>query len=876
MRRVRSAVRLLGGICAGLVFCPGALAQAHITAPFDLQGPRIDMRVTRAGKTLPIAETPNLQPGDRVWVHADLPENQSAHYLMVIAFLRGVTNPPPEKWFLKAETWTKPVSEEGLVFTVPEGAQQTLLFLAPETGGDFKTLKNAVKGRPGSFVRSSQDLNQASLDRSRVETYLKAVRQVSESDPAKLQATTTLLARSLNLKVNQDCFERPVAEQQQCLTQESDAMVLNDGHSQSMVSALTNGPGSDLVTQLSYTPTAGAGYYSSYVGAIVDVVRLFDNFHTAAYQYIPALNFPDKDALDLKLNNPPSFHNPKSVIVVALPATQTAVQPPMRPLDPKAIYCMDGAKEMVLPASGAPLVFSTSYAHGLRLRVTEGDRKTLELPAHADAAKGGFVVDTQGVSLSSLPAHATGVIDGQWGFGPLEGPTFALASPHAIQWNAPAADAMALVVGREDDLHLKGNAAACVDNVTVRDAAGKERKAEFKIASGDELDVKVPLTDAAPGALRLLVEQHGLPKPDEVDLHSYAEAAHLDHFAIHAGDADGVLTGTRLDEVAGLQWNGMQFAPGQLSRAGDKDTLELKAAGDAKVPERAKGVAKVSLKDGRTMELATEAEAPRPRVALLSKNVEPAATDDSSAAIHLEDASELPLGGKVSFVLKAIEPDAFSRTERVEIASADNTLHTTLTLTDGSLVLQDAATLLGTFDPLKSFGPSAFGPLQMRAVDGAGAKGDWLPLGTLVRLPVLTGLHCARPARTAIAGNTAASPSAPTGNAVPSADTPGSASAASAAASAPASSTAAPDPTSQCTLSGSNLFLLDAVSTDAQFTHSVPVPDGFLGTTLTVPRPSGGPLYIRLRDDPAIANTVVVPPAQARADVPLDIRRIGQ
>ena len=87
---------------------------AQNTAPFDLNGPRIDMRVTRGGKTLPIAEVPNLQPGDKVWVHPDLPASQSAHYLLVVAFLRGTTNPPPENWFLKEETWQKKVANEGI------------------------------------------------------------------------------------------------------------------------------------------------------------------------------------------------------------------------------------------------------------------------------------------------------------------------------------------------------------------------------------------------------------------------------------------------------------------------------------------------------------------------------------------------------------------------------------------------------------------------------------------------------------------------------------------------------------------------------------------------------------------------------------------
>jgi hypothetical protein len=50
------------------------------------------------------------------------------------------------------ETWNKKVREEGVIVVVPEDAQQALLFLAPETGGDFSTLRSTVKGKPGVFV----------------------------------------------------------------------------------------------------------------------------------------------------------------------------------------------------------------------------------------------------------------------------------------------------------------------------------------------------------------------------------------------------------------------------------------------------------------------------------------------------------------------------------------------------------------------------------------------------------------------------------------------------------------------------------------------------------------------------------------------------
>ena len=178
------------------------------SAGFDLTGPRVDIRVTRAGKTLPISDVPNFQPGDRIWIHPDFPEEQSAHYLLIVAFLRGSTNPPPDNWFIRAETWTKKVRQEGIVITVPQEAQQALFFLAPETGGDFSTLRSTVRGKPGTFVRATQDLNQASLDRSRVDKYLSDIKETSETDPKALHDESVLLARTLNLKIDAQCFRK--------------------------------------------------------------------------------------------------------------------------------------------------------------------------------------------------------------------------------------------------------------------------------------------------------------------------------------------------------------------------------------------------------------------------------------------------------------------------------------------------------------------------------------------------------------------------------------------------------------------------------------------------------------------------------------------
>src|SRR6201981_830332 len=119
-----------------LVFL-SCLSPSRAENAFDLSGPRLDIKVTRGGKTLPISQVPNLQPGDRVWVRSEMPESQSVHYLLVAAFLRGSTNPPPEHWLITAETWHKGVREEGIAFTVPQDAKQALLLLATRSGGDF-------------------------------------------------------------------------------------------------------------------------------------------------------------------------------------------------------------------------------------------------------------------------------------------------------------------------------------------------------------------------------------------------------------------------------------------------------------------------------------------------------------------------------------------------------------------------------------------------------------------------------------------------------------------------------------------------------------------------------------------------------------------
>jgi hypothetical protein len=779
-------------------------------APFDLAGPTLEVTVTRGATTLPASQVPNLAPGDKVWIKADLPESQSVGYLMVAAFLSGSTNPPPEKWFFACKLWTGKCGSEGLTVTVPQGAQQVLLFLAPHTGGDLRTLIGAVRGRPGAFVRTSQDLNQAALDRSRLERFLSAVRVLNTGDPSRLRDAAPLLARSLAIKVDDKCLDRLPELQASCLMQGQESLILNDGHSTSIVEALTSGPGSDLAMEASYTPQLSYGYYSPYIASVLDIARILESFRTAQYQYIPALASQRGDKLALTLNAAPSFHSPMSVLVIALPAVESPQLPPLHAVDPKELFCVRRST-LVLPVDGAPLAFSTGYAHDINLAVTGRDGKTIALPAKADPIQGGYVVDTAGLGKAALGDSIHAALKGFWGFEPYEGPTFHLINVHAKSWELAAGDEAALIVGRQDTVHLQADSVSCVDAIMLKDPGGKELKVDWKTTRADELEVKLPLQEASPGAMTLLVRQYGDTQPDPIQLRTFADAGRIDGFSIHAGDIVGILKGNRLDEVASLTFKNSVFVPGELTSTHGVDELPMVAQDPPSVsalkPER--GIAaKATLKDGRVVSVASSVDGPRPAVTLLGMNVQPSQSGIESN-IQLSHPSQLPLDAVLTFSLRTQSPANFAHDEFIEVTTSDESSSATLSFTNGGVMLENSQVAVATLNPAKAFGGAAFGPLQFR-VNAKGVVGDWQPLANLVRLPVIKAVKC--PATPELA----------------------------------------------CKLSGSNLFLIDSLSDDPQFAHPVKVPDGFLGNAMPVPHPKNGPLYVKLRDDPSVINATTV------------------
>ncbi|MEY4762957.1 MAG: hypothetical protein RLZZ200_2813 [Pseudomonadota bacterium] len=788
-----------------LICSPASAVIAAEKQLFDLAGPGIDATVTRGDEVLPLSKIPGLAAGDRLHIRPVLPQGDAAKYLMVAAFLRGSTNPPPDDWFRRCDTWRKSCLEKGLDLVVPRDAVQLVLLFAPKTGGDYKTLVRTVQGRPGAFVRASQELFQFSLDRLRLERYVAELSEVGAASPGRVKEVAPLLARSLGIKVDEKCFDRLPALQLPCLTQAENSMVLADGHDPTLMSTLASGPASDLAMQVGNTRVLNSGAYVPYIGSLLSLARLMDNFQSARYQYIPALMHPEGSRITLMLNTPPSFHEPQSVLVTAFPPIGEARLPALRNPDPGRAVCVYD-KPAVLPLAGGSLLFGASFAQSLVLRVEPAggaDRRDIGLSM--DRQAGGFRLGDVGAEALVFAADRPAALQGRWGFDALEGPTYQLG-PQALDavWQVAPDDVSSLVIGRESVVHLSGGDASCLKGLRVFDGAEQSVPATWSIDAAGQLLVRIDLRGALGGGLKLEFDYVGPQPRQTLALRSFIDAGKLDGFDLHVGETTGTLRGSRLDLVKALRIGNAVFEPkpGHVPPASESLPLSLRAGenppeGNVGTPLRAS----IELRDGRTVALVTRLLASRPRSSLVSVSVEEAETTDA-VPLKLVGSGVMRPEGTLTFSVRLEASARFGPKDAIEVATDDGLARTMLTPGNG-LVLSNAQVAIAMLKPAAQLGPTAFGPIMFRVVT-AGQQGEWQRLGTLVRTPALSRLGCAS------------------------------------------------DGQGRCELEGERLYLVQAIADTATFRQAVDVPEGFTARRLSVPHPKGGKLYLKLRDDPDV------------------------
>ncbi|WP_371128276.1 hypothetical protein [Sphingomonas sp. NFR15] len=781
---------------AGLFALASAPPARAATSSFDLIGPRLHIMVTHDGTQLPLQRVPNLSEGDQVSIKLDLLPSQTEHYRLVAAFLRGTVERPDSKWFHEALSW-KPKDAE-LSLTVPKGAQQMALFIVPERGGSAGAISSAVRKQPGAFVRAVQELNQASLDRARLDTFLHTMLKTERAAPQTVAAISPVLARSLAIRLKSECLEQPAELQAACLTVDRETLLLADTHSSALADTLAGTP-TDLAFQLSATPQAGYGSYSSYIGVVRDLFRLVGAFQSTQLQFIPALARMDDGAVTVLLNTPVSFAKPASVIVLALPAIEAPKPPPLRRSDPAALCAAPG---FVLPVEGAPLIYATDYAHDMKLRLKRADGTPVDIPLRADASAGGFVADGA-VPAGALGASTSGQVHGEWGFAAFDGPSFVLSSPGETAWKAP--DRGALVAGRTNQLDLTGGGAGCVTEVEMRRGDGAAQPVTWKQSGPNGIVATLPLEKIDAGAMSILIHSKGAAEPAVVTLRVFQETGSLDDLTVYAGDSEALLTGTRLDQVLGATLGKLALQPGTLTRVGKQDRLTLRLADPAAAPTLVAGKAEtadVVFANGRHRTVSVTIAPPRPAATLVRVTAQPAARE-GGRPITLATPDVFAQDARVAFAFHLDGAATLSGRETIEIATADGRASTTITAGKG-YDLQDEKTGIVSFVPADALGPAAFGAVRFRTVRD-GTASAWVPLGTVVRLPEIRSVACSGKA---------------------------------------------------CRITGERLFLIAKIGASATFEPGHDVPDGFVGTEIPAAAGADGRISLQLRDAPQAVATV--------------------
>ncbi|AIT07765.1 hypothetical protein MC45_16955 [Sphingomonas taxi] len=772
---------------------------------FDLVGPRLDVAVTHDGATLPLAWVPNLAEGDRVSIKLDLPPAGSERFRLVAVFLRGAVERPPRDWF--HDTLGGKGKGGDLSLIVPKGAQQLALFILPEKGGSADAVASAVRKQPGAFVRAVQDLNQATLDRARLDTFLDVLLQAEREDPASVGATSQVLTRSLSIKLKAECLQQPAELQAACLTGDRETLLFADTHSSALADTLTGAP-TDLAFQLSATPQAGYGFYSSYIGVVRDIFRLFGAFQSTQLQFVPALARMGDSRITLLLNTPLSFAKPASVMVVGLPAIEAAKPPPLRRGEGAGLLC--AASGAVLPVEGAPLVYATRYARDVMVRIAGAGGASVDLPAHADARRGGYVLD-KGLPDAGFAGPVGAQLHGNWGFTAFDGPRFTLSRPQANLWAAPANTT--LVVGRTNTLALAGEGAGCVARVEMRRGDGASETLDWKQDGQRRIVVDVPLDKATPGPVTLTVTGAAGAAPATITLPALQEIGRLDALTIAAGDDAAMLTGSRLDQVREVRLGGVTLTPGALTRSDRADQLTLAAADPAALRALAAGsriVADVTFAGNRHKTIAVTVGAARRTPLVLQRSAQPV-PHAGVLPMTVQPDGVFAQDARLTFAFRLDPATPLTGKEVVEIATADG--QTTSRLTAGKgYDLQDATTGIGTIVPAEALGPLVHGALRLRIVqDGVATR--WVPLGSVVRLPELRSIACTAAGR--------------------------------------------------CTVTGDRLFLAQAIATDARVDAAQAIPDGFTGNAVEVAPSVAGQkpasLSLRLRDAGEAIATVAVP-----------------
>ena len=112
--------------------------------------------------------------------------------------------------------------------------------------------------------------------------------------------------------------------------------------------------------------------------------------------------------MNLRLNNPPSFRKPMSVLVMGLPAVEAAQLPPLRSLNKDGSFSACKRRHSCFQWRALPSFFRPSIAHDFVLRVQGRAGNGSGFARGQDPAQGGFLVDAHALSAGKIDPECEG------------------------------------------------------------------------------------------------------------------------------------------------------------------------------------------------------------------------------------------------------------------------------------------------------------------------------------------------------------------------------------------------------------------------------------------------------------------------------------
>ena len=323
-----------------------------------------------------------------------------------------------------------------------------------------------------------------------------------QRNPGVLKDTTPLLARSLGIRVDEKCLDRLPQLQAPCLMQGQETLILNDGHSVSIVEALTNGPASDLVMAASCNTAGGVRLLqpvSRLAAAILAGCSI--RFGVANYQYIPALATAVGKQLTLddstrrrrfKIRNRCSLRRCRRSSRRCLHRCTPSARKTSTARAEIRWCCRSKARRWCFRPSMRTTRSCASPARTAKRSICRRRRMRRRAASSSIPRR---------LQTASLEDRFEGSLHGYWGFEKFDGPGFQLVNTQSQAWAPSSTDDESLIVGRANTIHLQAGSVACIDRIMVKDPAGKELRVEWSPVKANEVQINLPLQQAQPGPL---------------------------------------------------------------------------------------------------------------------------------------------------------------------------------------------------------------------------------------------------------------------------------------------------------------------------------------------------------------------------------------